>query len=84
MNWNPFFAANPAAIGQSTLVTRVIGTGMSTGRARAPSRKRRKARAASSTAKRATKRRPMKRARLVKGSAAAKAYMAKIRRKRRK
>lgn len=87
--WSPFAAANPQAIGQQTLVGRVIGSGMSQPRGGGGAPRKRKAsrktaarRAAASPAKRATKRRA-KPARLVKGSAAAKAYMAKIRRKRR-
>jgi hypothetical protein len=82
--WNPFQAANPAGIGQQTIAGQVIGSGMTTGRARAPSRKKRAKRAAPSTAKRSTRAKRGRPARLVKGSAAAKAHMAKIRRKRRK
>jgi len=86
--WNPFQAGNPASVGQQTYVGRVIQGGMTSTRGGATRRKRRASkktaarRARSSPAKRATKR--GKPARLVKGSAAAKAYMAKIRRKRRK
>lgn len=86
--WNPFMAGNPSAVGQQSLVGQVIGTG-ATARGgngtprRRKSRKTAARRAASSPAKRATAR-GKKPARLVKGSAAAKAYMAKIRRKRRK
>lgn len=82
---NPFIFGNPASIGQQTAANKIItqyaqGNGMTRG----PRRKRRKAprAAARKTAtRRAKSARP---ARLVKGSAAAKAYMAKIRRKRRK
>jgi hypothetical protein len=83
--WNPFMAGNPAAIGQQSIVGQVIGTG-STARGGGGVKRRRKSRKAAT--KRASAR-PAKRAgkrpaRLVKGSAAAKAHMAKIRRKRRK
>lgn len=85
MIWNPFTAMNPSGFGQQTAAGRVLQSGMGSTRA-APGRRKRKAskkRAVrarrASPAKRATRR-----ARLVKGSAAAKAYMAKIRRKRRK
>lgn len=82
---NPFIFGNPAALGQQTAATKLTtaysqGNGMTRG----PRRKRRKAPRAASrkvARKRASKARP---ARLVKGSAAARAYMAKIRRKRRK
>lgn len=84
---NPFLFGNPAAFGQQTAANRIIigsaaGTGMRTGtrRKRKASRKTAARRPAKSAAKR---RAPKRRARLVKGSAAAKAYMAKIRRKRR-
>ena len=90
--WSPFAAANPQAIGQQTLVGRVIGSGMSMTRGggaprrRKASRKTAARRAAKSPAKYASRRKSARAgrpARLVKGSAAAKAYMAKIRRKRR-
>jgi hypothetical protein len=87
--WNPFMAGNPSSIGQQSLVGQVIGTG-ATGRGSAIApRKRRSSRktAARRAAPMGGMRRPPARgkkpARLVKGSAAAKAYMAKIRRKRR-
>jgi hypothetical protein len=92
--WQPFAAANPQAIGQQTLVGRIIGSGMTAGRAangngtrrrRKASRKTAPRRAAASPAKYASRRKSAsagRPARLVKGSAAAKAYMAKIRRKR--
>lgn len=85
---NPFWAGNPAGIGQQTRAGQIIvagasGNGMrSTRRKRKASRKTAARRSRSSPAKRATRR--GKAPRLVKGSAAAKAYMAKIRRKRRK
>lgn len=82
--WNPFAAMNPAGIGQQTLVNQVISSGATAGRA--PARRKRKA--SRKTATRARRASPAKRAtkrpRMVKGSAAAKAYMAKIRRKRKK
>jgi hypothetical protein len=80
---------NPSGIGQQTAVGQIIGTGASmrngngAPRRRKASRKTAPRRAASSPAKRAT-RRGSKPARLVKGSAAAKAYMSKIRKRRRK
>jgi hypothetical protein len=83
---NPFMFGNPASIGQQTAANRLItayapGNGATT---RGPRRKRRKV--ARATARKTAKRRASKArpARLVKGSAAARAYMAKIRRKRRK
>lgn len=85
--WNPFMAGNPSAIGQQSTVGQIIGTGATSNggggapRRRKASRKTAARRSAASPAKRATKR-GSKPARLVKGSAAAKAYMAKIRRKR--
>jgi hypothetical protein len=83
--FNPFWSGNPAAIGQQTAVSQTIqARGMGQ---RTATRKRRKSakrtRAAAAPRKRASKKRAG-RARLVKGSAAAKAFMAKIRRKRRK
>lgn len=85
---NPFLFGNPAAFGQQTAANRIIIAGASgNGTRRAPKRRRKASRktaarrAPRSAAKRANRR---GRARLVKGSAAAKAYMAKIRRKRRK
>jgi hypothetical protein len=90
--WNPFAAGNPAALGQQSIVGRVIGSGM-TSRASSGAPRRRRAsrktaarRAAKSPAKYASRKKSARAgrpARLVKGSAAAKAYMAKIRRKRR-
>ena len=78
---NPFWTGNPAAIGQQTLAGQIItaGAGNSAAR-RAP---RRKSRGAKRATARSVARKPRaKKARLVKGSRAAKAYMAKIRRKR--
>ena len=85
--WSPFTAGNPQGIGQQTLVGRVIGSGFSrsTRAGTRPKRKRkatRKTAARRSTRRATPRKRASKRARLVKGSAAAKAYMAKIRRKR--
>jgi hypothetical protein len=91
MNWNPFMVGNPAGLGQQTAAAQMItlGGGMRGMRGTATRRKRRasaksapRARRAS-PAKRAAPRRRRGAARLVKGSAAARAYMAKIRRKRR-
>lgn len=83
--WSPFQAGNPASVGQQTYVGRVIQAGM-TRTSGGPARRRRKASKKTATRKRRASpaKRAGKRARLVKGSAAAKAYMAKIRRKRRK
>jgi hypothetical protein len=84
MNWNPFAAMNPTGIGQQTLVGQVIGSGGSQTRG-SPTRRKRKAsrKTAARTRRASPAKRPAKRARMVKGSKAAKAYMAKIRRKRR-
>jgi len=85
---NPFWAGNPAGIGQQTRANQIIiaggaGNGMRvTRRKRKASRKTAARSRRASPAKRATKRGT--RARLVKGSLAAKRYMASIRRKRRK
>jgi hypothetical protein len=91
MNFNPFAFGNPASLGQQTRATQLIqmmGGGMAGGRS--PTRRKRRASAKSaprrrkaSAAKRRAPSRRAKPARLVKGSAAARAYMAKIRRKRR-
>lgn len=87
MSINPFLYGNPSAIGQQTAVGQTLIAGNSRG-ASGPRKRRRKSTMKSaprtrrkSTAKRANGK---GRARLVKGSSAAKAYMAKIRRKRRK
>lgn len=79
--WNPFWAGNPAAIGQQTRAGQIIAMNGS-GRMAAP-RRRRKSKMKAAAPRRAGPKRKSSRARLVKGSAAAKAYMAKIRRKRR-
>lgn len=81
---NPFWAGNPAGIGQQTRAAQLItATASGNGMRRAP--KRRKARAARpARAARAARKPRARKARLVKGSAAAKRYMASIRRKRRK
>ena len=91
MNFNPFMVGNPAGLGQQTAASQMItlqGSGMAA--RRSPTRRKRRASAKSaprsrraSPAKRAAPSRRAKPARLVKGSAAARAYMAKIRRKRR-
>lgn len=84
---NPFWAGNPSSLGQQTRAGQIIvatspGNGMAgTRRKRKGSRKTAARTRRASPAKRATRR--GKAPRLVKGSAAAKAYMAKIRRKRR-
>jgi hypothetical protein len=84
---NPFWMGNPAALGQQTMAGKIIVASSAGNGTRAAPRRKRKAsrktaarRAPRSPAKRANRK---GRARLVKGSAAAKAYMAKIRRKRR-
>jgi hypothetical protein len=84
---NPFLFGNPAAIGQQTAAARLITAySAGNGTTRGPARRRRKAprAAARKTAKRRSAKARGRPARLVKGSAAARAYMAKIRRKRRK
>jgi hypothetical protein len=81
---NPFWLGNPAAIGQQTRAGQIIVAGApGNGVGRAPRRKSRGAKRAAVKARvtRAVRSR-VRKARLVKGSAAAKAYMAKIRRKR--
>lgn len=84
---NPFWLGNPTSIGQQTRAAQIIVAGAAgngvrgTRRKRKASRKVAARRAPRSAAKRANRK---GRPRLVKGSAAAKAYMAKIRRKRRK
>ena len=91
MNFNPFVYANPSALGQQTAASQIITmrNGGSVGRATRTRRKRRAStmaaprRRRASPAKRAAPRQRRGAARLVKGSAAARAYMAKIRRKRR-
>ena len=80
---NPFWTGNPAAIGQQTLAGQVIvARGGNNGRAAPRRRKSRTAKRASAV--RSARKPRAKKARLVKGSAAAKRYMASIRRKRRK
>jgi hypothetical protein len=85
MPFNPFWAGNPASLGQQTRANQLITMGAG---GMSATRTRRKRKASRKTAARSRKASPAKRAtrraRLVKGSAAAKAYMAKIRRKRRK
>lgn len=85
---NPFWAGNPAALGQQTMAGKIIvATSAGNGARGAPPRRRKASRKTAARTRRASpaKRAPKSRgrARLVKGSAAAKAYMAKIRRKRR-
>jgi hypothetical protein len=75
---------NPQALGQSTPATQwafAKASGARGGRRSAAKRRRKTAKRAAPRKRRASSKRP---ARLVKGSAAAKRYMAKIRRKRRK
>lgn len=67
---------------QQTLAARVAVSKTNGARGGRKSAKRRKKKAAAASGSRKRKRRNGKPARLVKGSAAAKAYMAKIRRKR--
>jgi hypothetical protein len=82
---NPFLYGNPAAVGQQTMAGRVIVANAAGNGMRAAPKRRRKAtkKSAPRTRRASAAKRPAKRARMVKGSAAAKAYMAKIRRKRR-
>lgn len=68
---------NQATAAMQTTMARGVG-----GRAAGAPRKRRKARAASAAPKRRAKSKARKPARLVKGSAAAKRYMASIRKRR--
>ena len=82
MPFNPFWAGNPSAIGQQTRAGQIIVAGAPGNGTARRSKKRKAPRAAArATARRVKRGKP---ARLVKGSAAAKAHMAKIRRKRRK
>jgi len=84
---NPFWFGNPTSIGQQTVVGQMLTAGVRSSRSTGPMRRKRrgpKRAAARSVATRGVRRTRAKKARLVKGSAAAKAYMAKIRRKRRK
>jgi len=85
--FNPFMFGNPAGVGQmtaagQTIVMRAGSNGGGVRRKRKATRKRASKARRASPAKRASRR--GKAPRLVKGSAATKAYMAKIRRKRRK
>jgi hypothetical protein len=85
MPMNPFWAGNPASIGQQTLAGQIITANASRGGSAGPRRKRRASKKSAPRTRKASRaKRAGKRARLVKGSAAAKAYMAKIRRKRRR
>lgn len=82
---NPFLWGNSAGVGQQTAVGQAVLMGHTQQRAAAPRRRRRKSAVRSAAASPARRRKgKAKRARMVKGSAAAKAYMAKIRRKRRR
>ena len=78
---NPFLYGNPGAFGQQTAVGRALiaRSSGSMGGKRSARKRRSKAKAAP-----VGRRRKAKKLRLVKGSRAAKAYMAKIRRKRKK
>lgn len=80
---NPFIWGNPASFGQQTPAAQIILAQASgrTGGLRSARKRRKKARAAAPSRKRRSAKRGRP-ARLVKGSRAAKAYMAKIRRKR--
>jgi len=82
---NPFWAGNPAAIGQQTRAGQlIVASAPGNGMRRAPKRKRKASRKTAARKRRASPAKRSRPARLVKGSAAARAYMAKIRRKRRK
>lgn len=84
MPFNPFWVGNPSAIGQQTQAGQIIVAGAGSGVGRRAPKRRKKTRAVARKASKRVARAPRaKRARMVKGSAAAKAYMAKIRRKRR-
>jgi len=82
---NPFWFGNPTGIGQQTSAAQIITASAPGNGVRSARRKRKSSRTTAARSRRAS---PAKRsskrgrARLVKGSAAAKAYMAKIRRKR--
>lgn len=75
---------NPLALGQSTAATQWLFAKANGRRGGRASAKRRKRARAAAPAKRRRKTRARKSARMVKGSAAAKRYMASIRRKRRR
>lgn len=82
---NPFIYGNPQGIGQQTAVGQIIGSkasGSMGGKRSARKRRASKAKSAPRKRKASSAKRSRGRARLVKGSKAAKAYMAKIRRKR--
>lgn len=80
---NPFWYGNPSAIGQQTRAGQIIVAGApGNGVTRRKRKSSRKTAARTRRASPAKRRAPARRARMVKGSAAAKAYMAKIRRKR--
>jgi len=83
---NPFLFGNPAAFGQQTLVGRVTQSQASGRTGGLRSARKRRAKSTAKTAPRARRASSAKRgrARLVKGSAAAKRYMAKIRRMRKR
>lgn len=89
MPWSPFIFGNPASLGQQTAVGQIIATGGGGGRMTGTRRRKKKRVAKVARRRRTTRAAPRSRkrragkARLVKGSAAAKRYMAKIRRKRR-
>jgi hypothetical protein len=75
---------NPLALGQQTAATQWAIAKAAGSKGGKRSAKRRKSRAKAATPKRRKRRASAKPKRLVKGSAAAKRYMASIRRKRRK
>jgi len=82
---NPFLMGNPAAFGAQTMASRIIiGSAAGNAFGRGPRRRKRKSTKRAAVTRRAGPKRKAGRARLVKGSAAAKRYMASIRRKRRK
>jgi len=82
---NPFLFGNPAGVGQQTRAAQIIiGGAAGNGMQRRKVRRKKPRAAARKTARATAKRSTRKTARLVKGSAAAKRYMASIRRKRKK
>lgn len=83
MNWNPFWIGNPSSVGQQTAAAQQIIVGKRGNGGGAPRKRRASTKVAPRTRRASPAKRATKRPRLVKGSAAAKAFMAKIRRKRR-
>ena len=82
---NPFLFGNPASVGQQTRAAQIIiGGAAGNGMQRRKVRRKKPRAAARKAATRVARKPRARKARLVKGSAAAKRYMASIRRKRRK